>query len=92
MLRDADQNLEPSMLIGQAANLLGVSRRTIYYRIQEGRLRTIRTRCHSQRILLSSIFELLQEMRRGKALRRSDAHPSQAADRDPRVTDQDAGV
>jgi len=92
MLRDADENLDRSLLIGQAADLLGVSRRTIYYRIQEGRLRTIRTRCHSQRILLSSIFELLQGMRRGKALRRVDSYPSTAADPDPRVTDQDAGV
>ena len=71
MLRDADEtSLERSLLIGQAAELLGVSRRTIYYRIQEGRLRTIRTRGHSQRILLSSIFELLQQIRAKAAPRR----------------------
>jgi excisionase family DNA binding protein len=58
---DADH--ERSMLIDQAAELLGVSRRTIYYRIRDGRLRTIRTRCHSRRVLLSSVFELLREMR-----------------------------
>ena len=32
-----------SVTIDQAAQLLGVSRRTVYYRIREGRLRTIRT-------------------------------------------------
>ena len=79
------------MLIEQAAELLGVSRRTVYYRIRDGRLRTIRTRCHSQRILLSSIFELLQEMRRAKARARRDPG-SAAPTRDSGVTVQDAGV
>ena len=51
-----------SLLVDQAAELLGVSRRTVYYRIQEGRLETIRTRCGSQRVLLSSIEVLLREM------------------------------
>ena len=50
-----------SLLLDQAAELLGVSRRTVYYRIREGRLRTIRTRCGSQRVLLESIEELLRE-------------------------------
>jgi excisionase family DNA binding protein len=50
-----------SLLIDDAARLLGVSRRTVYYRIREGRLRTIRTRCGSQRVLLSSIEALLRE-------------------------------
>jgi excisionase family DNA binding protein len=59
----SSRHVERSMLIEQAAQLLGLSRRTVYYRIREGRLRTIRTRCHSQRVLLSSIFELLREMR-----------------------------
>lgn len=52
-----------SLLVDQAAELLGLSRRTVYYRIQEGRLQTIRTRCGSQRVLLESIEALLQEMR-----------------------------
>ena len=47
-----------SFLIDDAAQLLGVSRRTIYYRIREGRLQTIRTLCGSQRVLLSSIESL----------------------------------
>jgi excisionase family DNA binding protein len=46
---------ERSYLIDDAARLLGVSRRTIYYRIREGRLRTIRAKCGSQRVLMSSI-------------------------------------
>jgi excisionase family DNA binding protein len=45
----------------QAAELLGVSRRTIYDRIREGRLRTIRAQCGSQRVLIASIEALLRE-------------------------------
>lgn len=55
-----------SLLIHQAAELLGVSRRTVYYRIHEGRLRTIRTRCGSQRVLVESVEALLREGRLGK--------------------------
>ena len=44
-----------SVLIDQAVAMLGVSRRTVYYWIRQGRLRTIRTRCGSQRVLLSSM-------------------------------------
>ena len=50
-----------SLLIDDAARLLGVSRRTIYYRIREGRLRTIRAKCGSQRVLLDSLEQLLRE-------------------------------
>lgn len=46
-----------SVTIDQAAQLLGVSRRTVYYRIREGRLRTIRTIGGSQRVLLESVQE-----------------------------------
>lgn len=42
--------------------MLGVSRRTVYYRIREGRLVTIRTKCGSQRVLVASIQKLLREM------------------------------
>jgi excisionase family DNA binding protein len=55
--------LDRTLLIEEAARLLGVSRRTIYYRIREGRLRTVRTRCGSQRIFVSSIESLLREIR-----------------------------
>lgn len=46
-----------SVTIDQAAQLLGVSRRTVYYRIREGRLRTIRTLGGSQRVLMESVQE-----------------------------------
>ena len=44
-----------SVSLDHAAQLLGVSRRTIYNRIREGRLRTIRTIGGSQRVLLDSV-------------------------------------
>jgi excisionase family DNA binding protein len=93
MQRDSQEtNLERTLLIKQAAELLGVSRRTIYYRIREGRLRTIRTRCHSQRVLLSSIFELLREMRRAKEAQRGHRRTSTTVGADRTVTVQDAGA
>ena len=49
-----------SVLVDKAAEILGVSRRTVYYRIREGRLRTVRTRCGSQRVLVESIEALLR--------------------------------
>jgi excisionase family DNA binding protein len=52
-----EQQLGRSVTIDQAAALLHVSRRTIYNRIREGRLRTIRTIGGSQRVLLSSVDE-----------------------------------
>jgi excisionase family DNA binding protein len=51
--------LEPrigrSVSLDHAAQILGVSRRTIYNRIREGRLQTIRTLGGSQRVLLDSV-------------------------------------
>jgi excisionase family DNA binding protein len=47
-----------SVSIDQAARLLGVSRRTIYNRIKDGRLATLRTLGGSQRVLLASIERL----------------------------------
>jgi excisionase family DNA binding protein len=47
-----------SVSIEQAAQLLGVSRRTVYYRIRDGRLRTIRTLGGSQRVLMDSVDEM----------------------------------
>jgi excisionase family DNA binding protein len=44
-----------SVSLDHAAELLGVSRRTIYNRIRDGRLQTIRTRGGSQRVLLDSV-------------------------------------
>jgi len=47
-----------SVSIDQAARLLNVSRRTIYNRIRDGRLRTVRTLGGSQRVLVDSLQEL----------------------------------
>lgn len=58
-----------SLLIDQAAELLGVSRRTVYYWIRDGRLRTVRTRSVSKRVTLESIEEAL----RAQALKARDA-------------------
>jgi excisionase family DNA binding protein len=44
-----------SVSLDHAAVLLGVSRRTIYNRIREGRLQTIRTLGGSQRVVLDSV-------------------------------------
>jgi len=54
----AESTIEPrigrSVSLDHAAELLGVSRRTIYNRIRDGRLHTIRTAGGSQRVLLES--------------------------------------
>ena len=54
-----DSTIEPrigrSVSLDHAAELLGVSRRTIYNRIRDGRLQTIRTVGGSQRVLLDSV-------------------------------------
>jgi excisionase family DNA binding protein len=56
------QSFEPrigrSVSLDHAAQLLGVSRRTIYNRIHEGRLQTIRTMGGSQRVLVESLITL----------------------------------
>jgi excisionase family DNA binding protein len=57
----AEADFEPrigrSVSLDHAAELLGVSRRTIYNRIRDGRLQTIRTLGGSQRVLLDSVQE-----------------------------------
>jgi len=59
--RAAESGFEPrigrSVSLDHAAELLGVSRRTIYNRIREGRLQTIRTLGGSQRVLLDSVAD-----------------------------------
>jgi excisionase family DNA binding protein len=50
-----EQHLGRSVTIDQAAALLHVSRRTIYNRIRDGKLQTIRTIGGSQRVLVSSL-------------------------------------
>jgi excisionase family DNA binding protein len=75
--------MQRSVLVDRAAEILGVSRRTVYYRIREGRLQTMRTRCGSQRVLMESIEALLRE----RTLR-ATGRPAHVSDtdlpRDPR--------
>lgn len=44
-----------SVSLVQAGQILGVSRRTLYYWIRDGRLHTLRTPMGSQRVLMESI-------------------------------------
>ena len=53
-----EPRLGRSVSIDQAAALLNVSRRTIYNRIRDGRLQTIRTLGGSQRVLMDSVEEM----------------------------------
>ena len=56
-----DSGFEPrigrSVSLDHAAEILGVSRRTIYNRIRDGRLQTIRTLGGSQRVLIESVTD-----------------------------------
>jgi excisionase family DNA binding protein len=64
-----------SVSLDHAAELLGVSRRTIYNRIREGRLQTIRTLGGSQRVLLDSVEDMRRNGVAPTALR-SESHSS----------------
>jgi excisionase family DNA binding protein len=55
---DSEPHIGRSVSLDHAAQLLGVSRRTIYNRIRENRLRTVRTPGGSQRVLIDSIGEM----------------------------------
>ena len=61
-MREEELAIEPrlgrSVSIALAAQLLKLSRRTIYNRIRDGRLQTIRTIGGSQRVLVESLVEL----------------------------------
>jgi excisionase family DNA binding protein len=65
-----EPRLGRSVSIEQAACLLNVSRRTIYNRINDGRLQTIRTLGGSQRVLVETLV---------KAGFRPQAFPSSAS-------------
>lgn len=65
----------PSVSIDKAAELLGVSRRTIYNRIKAGRLWTIRTLGGSQRVTLESLYRLTPG-RRGSPSGSSGSQPT----------------
>ena len=56
--RELEPKLGRSVSIDQAASMLNLSRRTIYNRIREGRLLTIRTIGGSQRVLVQSLVGL----------------------------------
>ena len=57
-----EEGFEPrigrSVSLDHAAEILGVSRRTIYNRIRDGRLQTIRTLGGSQRVLIDSVTDV----------------------------------
>jgi len=55
---NSEPRLGRSVSIDQAAHLLQVSRRTVYNRIKDGRLQTIRTTGGSRRVLLQSLYDL----------------------------------
>lgn len=57
-LTNHEMKLGRSVSIDQAASLLNVSRRTVYNRIRDGRLQTIRTLGGSQRVLVESLYDL----------------------------------
>jgi len=66
-----------SVFVDRAAEILGVSRRTEHYRIRQGRLKTVRTQCGTQRVLLDSIEALLRETRdQAKSIAAPDADAS----------------
>ena len=76
-----------SVSIEQAARLLGLSRRTVYYRIRDGRLRTIRTIGGSQRVLLDTLEEQRQlaEQKKTKRINPNDNRSTSRSRRDSRA-------
>ncbi len=60
MANSFEHHLGRSVSIDQAAAMLGVCRRTIYNRIQDGSRQTVRTLGTSQRVLVESIDEYRQ--------------------------------
>ena len=72
-----------SISLDQAAELLGVSRRTIYNCIRDGRLHTIRTFGGSQRVVLESVLDMLRGKHERRTYRRQislDPRPHTSAD------------
>jgi excisionase family DNA binding protein len=60
--------------LDHAAQILGVSRRTIYNRIRDGRLQTIRTLGGSQRVLLESVQDNLTAAAMPSRIEKAAAH------------------
>lgn len=68
-----DFRIGRSVSLDHAAELLGVSRRTIYNRIREGRLQTVPTLGSSKRVLLQSVIDVSRHgVRRGGSHGHSD--------------------
>ena len=67
MTPDSKSQFQPhigrSISLDHAAELLGVSRRTIYNRIRDNRLKTVRTAGGSQRVLIDSLTETTSSRR-----------------------------
>src|SRR4051812_18163073 len=55
--RGFEPRIGRSVSIDHAAELLGVSRRTVYNRIRDGKLQTVRTLGGSQRVTLESVVD-----------------------------------
>ena len=71
-----EPQLGRSVIIDRAAALLSVSRRTIYNRIRDGKLLTIRTIGGSQRVLISSLEENKKMVWAGDGARREGNPPA----------------
>lgn len=67
-----------SVFIEQAMRMLGLSKRTVYYRIRDGRLQTIRVRGGSQRVLIDSIRQLVATDKQRAARRRAASRAASA--------------
>ena len=52
-----DQRSEVSVSVNLAAQLLSVSRRTVYNRIRDGRLQTVRTNGGTREVLVASLYQ-----------------------------------
>jgi excisionase family DNA binding protein len=62
-----------TLLIDDVARLMGVSRRTVYYRIRDGQLRTVRTLGGSTRVIVPSLDLLISVGQRKNGAKRSPA-------------------
>ena len=75
----SDNGFEPrigrSVSLDHAAEMLGVSRRTVYNRIRDGRLQTIRTLGGSQRVLLDSVESMRESGRQLSPADKTGASP-----------------
>jgi len=80
-----------SVLVEQAAQLLGVSRRTVYYRIRDGQLLTFRTRCGSRRVFIESVERLLREKEKLAGDRGAVRDSSVAVEHEPQTSSADRG-